>query len=559
MAAESAAYLPKWPGIPPSPTSSMWSETQWTILLAIMDAVIPSVVPESGAADPWRQAALPAVEYEAMFRETRAQLVVAPGEDLLRAYLEDCPSASEGFVRSMRRVVSSLPVRLQKDLGGAMALLNTRLGSLLLTGSTTPMHTRPVLVREGILQSWRTALLPQARLLAKSLTVLGKNIWVQTSDPFLRVADYADTPPDLKPGADFDYHFVQLEPGEAPAVLETDVVVVGSGCGGAVAAKVLAEAGHRVLVVDKGYYFPPSELPMPTAEGLYHLYEGRGIVSSADTSTSLLAGSCWGGGGTVNWSTALQTQGFVRREWAEEHGLPLFASHEFQTCLDRVCDFMGVGTAGIRQNHRGQVLLEGARRLGWDARAAPQSTGGHEHSCGHCHLGCGSGEKQGPAVSWLPAAARAGARFVEGLRVERVTFSSEEEETDATPGTTGKLQVATGVVGRWTSRDKGGGLGGPVDKRVQRDVVVKAKRVVMASGSLWSPILLLNSGLKVRFHPPLPKPTNQPKSKTPRLTKDTQTQRPCRTPTSASTSTSTPATWWPPSTTATSDPGKVAS
>lgn len=61
--------------------------------------------------------------------------------------------------------------------------------------------------------------------------------------------------------------------GTGPEVVETDVVIVGSGCGGGVCAKNLAEAGYKVLVVDKSYYFPPESLPMSEREGGVHLYE----------------------------------------------------------------------------------------------------------------------------------------------------------------------------------------------------------------------------------------------------------------------------------------------
>jgi choline dehydrogenase-like flavoprotein len=502
MAAEAAPYKPQWPSLPESPTSSSWSDLQWEVLFALMDAIIPSLVPESANPSPIQQAVLPDTEYEAIFQESQTDLAVPPDPELLRAYLTDSPSRNAACVKSTRRVIQNLPAKLQRDLGGAMTLLTTRLGSLVLTGSMTPMHTRPVLVRESIIQSWKTAWLPAARVLQKSITLVAKSMWAQTSDEFLRISSYADIPPDLQPGADFDYKFLQFEPHPEAAVLKTDVVVVGSGCGGGVVAKILAEAGHDVIVVDKGYYFPPSQLPMKTAEGMHYLFETRGLVTSDDASTNLQAGSCWGGGGTVNWSVALQTQGFVRREWAEEHGLPFFATQEYQDCLDRVCDFMGVHTANVRQNHRGQVLLDGARKLGWDAKVAPQSTGHSEHLCGHCHLGCGGGQKQGPAVSWLPAAARAGAQFMEGFKVDRVTFE------DGFEGPVKGDRIATGVVGQWTSRDENGGVSGPADKRVQRKVIIKARKVILSSGTLWSPMLLLNSGLKnphigqnLRIHP----------------------------------------------------------
>lgn len=75
-------------------------------------------------------------------------------------------------------------------------------------------------------------------------------------------------------------------------------MIVGSGCGGGVCAKNLAEAGHRVMVLDKGYYFSPSQLPMSEKDGGIHLYVDGGVVTSDDASITVIAGSSWGGGGT---------------------------------------------------------------------------------------------------------------------------------------------------------------------------------------------------------------------------------------------------------------------
>lgn len=290
-----------------------------------------------------------------------------------------------------------------------------------------------------------------------------------------------------KPGPGFTFDFLQFEPGSETEVIETDVVIVGSGCGGAVCAKNLAEAGNRVLVVDKSYYFRPEQLPLSEETGLNHVLESGGALVSDDGSVSIAAASVWGGGGTVNWSASLQTQNFVRKEWAQDRGLKFFETAEYQSCLDRVCHRMGVSADHIRQNHGNRVLLEGARKLGYHAKAVPQNTGGKEHYCGHCCLGCGSNEKQGPVMTWLPDAANAGAKFVEGFKVDRVLFDKSN------------TTKAIGIKGVWTSRNSKGGLDGPISERTVRKVVVKAKKVIISSGTLWSPIILLKSGLKVSY------------------------------------------------------------
>ena len=285
-----------------------------------------------------------------------------------------------------------------------------------------------------------------------------------------------------KPGNGFEYSFMQFPPGTEPEIIETDVVVVGSGCGGGVCAKNLAaEEGYRVIVVEKAYHYPPEYLPMSKSDADVHLFMNGGIDASDDSSIAVLAGQAWGGGGTVNWSASLQTQGFVRKEWADG-GLPLFTSSEFQDSLDRVCQRMGVSDTHIEHNPTNAFLLEGARKLGYSAKVVPQNTAGKRHYCGYCTLGCGANEKQGPVVSFLPDAENAGAKFIEGFDVEKVIFENIK----------GK-KVATGVQGLWTSRDRNGGVAGT--DRTKRKVIVKAKRVIVSAGTLQSPLLLLRSGL----------------------------------------------------------------
>jgi hypothetical protein len=480
---------PRWPGLPEPPSGDFFNETQWAVLMSLIDAVLPSLVPESKLTDQSTQKAIPDKDYQKAIKTIQTTVAEAPDEGTISAYLSEIPSENTAFLHALRRCLSGIPASGRNQLGGVLSALSTRPGALLLTGYAQPTHLQPIHTREAILKSWQASWLPTLRLLSKMMYLLAQSTFLVTSPLYKTVAGYPDIPRDWVPGKGFDYSFLQFDASPEPATLETDIVIIGSGCGGGVCAKVLAEAGHRVLVVDKGYYFSPEQLPMPQAEGMYHLYENRGFIGSADNSINVLAGSCWGGGGTVNWSVALQTQGFVRREWAEQHGLPFFATQEFQDSLDRVCKFMGVADAKYL-GHRGQVLLDGARKLGWDARPTPQNCGGREHPCGHCHFGCSSANKQGPSVSWLPDAARNGAQFIEGFKAERVLFDENGGE-----------KRATGVVGRWTSRDKNGGTIGPDDERVHRELIIKAKRVIVSSGSLQSPLLLKRSGLKVSTVP----------------------------------------------------------
>jgi len=325
------------------------------------------------------------------------------------------------------------------------------------------------------------------RLLYKSLTLLVKNNWAKSSYILHQVLAFPRVPVHGTPAQGFDFSFLQIPPGDdkIPEMIETDVVIVGSGCGGGVVAKELSSQGYKVIVVDKSLHWPAEHLPMREEDGWNHMFHNGGFLFSEDSSTCVIAGQTWGGGGTINWSASLQTQGYVRKEWSDG-SLPFFTSQDYQDCLDTVGERMGVSDKHVEHNKNNQVLLEGARKLGWTAKTVPQNTGGNRHYCGYCTMGCGACEKQGPAVSYLPDAAAHGAIFIEGLDVHNVRLAKNHK--------TGK-QEAVGVEGTWTARDEHGGVQG---ERRTRKVFIKAKKVVISAGTMHTPIIMMRSGLKNR-------------------------------------------------------------
>ncbi|KAI1743711.1 GMC oxidoreductase [Xylaria scruposa] len=461
-----------------------YGEEHWQTLFALLDAVTPSIVIDSETTDAKNQLQITESQCLEAYERTKKNVKNAPNYDKFKDYLRSRPVNSPEYIEHIKRFIGHLPKSSQRDLGRLLTLLNTQLGSLLVTRHRLPVKDQPLRVREAIFQSWQNSWTKMFPRLADSFLVMGKIAFAQLDPLFRELNDYTDSIKDYKPGPTFDYKFMQFPAADEPATVDVDVVIVGSGCGGGVCAKILAEAGHDVLVVDKGYYFPPSQLPMTAEAANEFLFEGKVPIQTDDRCMAILAGSSWGGGGTINWSVSLQPQGFVREEWAAA-GLDFFTTQEFQNSLDRVCSTMGVSDQHIRHNHGARVLLDGARKLGWHAKPCPQNTNGAEHYCGRCHHGCGAGEKQGPAVCWLPAASRAGARFIEGMEVTKIKFDKKKGSN-----------TAVGIVGKWTSRDEDGGLQRPESERVQRIVKVKAKKVIVSCGTLQSPLLLMRSGLK---------------------------------------------------------------
>ncbi|KAL3457543.1 hypothetical protein BJX64DRAFT_268680 [Aspergillus heterothallicus] len=472
--------------LPPLMKEAELKPHQWEVLRALADVAIPRIPPDPNA--------ISEVESERGERSPKVTDVETSSTSPSRyaeQYLAESLSSLDGFQEFIERLFAQyIHPEGRKGLLFVLDTLSSRAGSLLLTGSATPLHRQPLEAREKIFQGFRTSRLPQLRLASRVLLLVFKRAWTTLSPsiPGL-IGINTETSVHLKRAEGTIFEFLQFPPdthGET-ASIDTDVVIVGSGCGGSVAAKNLAEAGYRVLVVDKSYYFPTSAFPMTPLEGNINLYENGGFLATDDGNMAVLAGSSWGGGGTINWSACLPPQGYVREEWSQKHGLKLFTSQAFQDSVNRVCARMGVDDSQIEHSFGNRLVLSGAQKLGYSVKPVPQNTGNGKHYCGHCHLGCASAMKKGPRETFLADAAQSGAMFIEGLDAHRVLMDG---------GSRGRKSMAVGIEGAWTSRSFHFGQeqeGGP---KVRRLVRITAKRVIVACGSLQSPLLLRRSGLR---------------------------------------------------------------
>ncbi|BFZ64255.1 hypothetical protein YB2330_005394 [Saitoella coloradoensis] len=439
---------------------SVFTPAQWEVLNALLDTIIAPLTDEeinSLKADATARSIAFERDAEGVSAFLRQSATSAPGfRQRIEAVFQDC-IAPDAIAEAAR----------------TFSILRTIPGSLILTGSTTPIHLRPRHEREKVLLQWANSRFAKIRGLYATVKGLATNTFVKSARENLKALGYeardadADHPERYTAKTFPAYKFLSLNSDDVE--LTYDAVVIGSGSGGGVTAARLAQAGHRVLVLEKGQFFPHDKLTLSEAEAHDKMYQSRGTLFSDDASTFTLAGSTFGGGSTINWSGSLQTQGYVREEWARE-GCTFYREPIYQEALDHVCHRMGVSDKHIRHNPANQTLVEGARRLGYPVDNIPQNTMGTEHWCGYCGHGCRFGEKAGGVMTWLKDAADAGAEFVCGAEVEKVVIEK------------GK---ARGVVCR-VKREDG------------KEVVLKvnAKTVVVAGGSLNSPLILKRSGLK---------------------------------------------------------------
>ncbi|KAI5058671.1 hypothetical protein GOP47_0026841 [Adiantum capillus-veneris] len=253
--------------------------------------------------------------------------------------------------------------------------------------------------------------------------------------------------------------------------VECDAVVVGSGSGGGVVASVLAKAGFKVLVIEKGDYFARGDYSLIEASSGMAMIEGPNALLSNDGSVVVKAGSTVGGGSAINWSASLRTPDHVLREWAYNERLAWFKDDKYQKALDAVCNRINAKVESRKESLQNKVLREGCIKLGYHVEDVACNVVG-EHYCGSCEFGCVSGAKQSTAETWLVDAVDRGSLILSGCRAEQVLHCKGNK----------KERQATGVVAA-TPNGK---------------LYVQARVVVAAAGALQTPLLLRRSGLQNR-------------------------------------------------------------
>src|SRR5690606_36822354 len=143
-----------------------------------------------------------------------------------------------------------------------------------------------------------------------------------------------------------------------------------------------------------------------------------------DGGLQVMAGSCLGGGTTVNWTASLAPPEDVLEGWARHHDLPHLQGAGVREAVEQVAASIRVNFEASPDNPQNAALRSGGEHLGRRVGTIARNVVGCEadagRSCGFCGLGCRRGRKRGTLDTWIRRAVRAGARILPDTRVERV-------------------------------------------------------------------------------------------------------------------------------------------
>jgi choline dehydrogenase-like flavoprotein len=251
---------------------------------------------------------------------------------------------------------------------------------------------------------------------------------------------------------------------------DCDVLVIGSGAGGAVAAATLAEAGLDVLVLEAGDHYDRETYPREPIAAITALYRDAGLtIAEGRPPIPVPVARAVGGTTVINSGTCFRAPPAVLTEWASAHGVSWATDLDGEYAAAE--EFLRVTPLDPeRMGRNGQLAMEGAVKLG--ASGGPISrNAGRCVQCSSCPFGCAIDAKQGMHVSYLPRAVAAGARVRAGVEARRLAVED------------GRVRGAECVV-------RASGDGRP------RRFVARARRgVVVAGGALGTPELLVRSGV----------------------------------------------------------------
>lgn len=255
--------------------------------------------------------------------------------------------------------------------------------------------------------------------------------------------------------------------------LATDVLVIGSGAGGAVTAAALAAAGRTVTVVEEGPWVDADAVEPFSLEEMVAKYRHHGLAAAlGNPAIAYAEGRCVGGSTEINSGLYHRLPDHLAAEWRRTYDIDDFSPSALAGYADRVEAAIGVTRLPGAPPPSSAVLERGATKLGWR---------NVEFARVFRYDAEGRGTKQTMSRTLLPRAVAAGATIIPDCRVQRLVRRGDRV-----------------VAARCRRRHPGGGV---------EQLTIEAEHVFVCGGAVHTPALLQRSGFRhnvgtgLKMHP----------------------------------------------------------
>lgn len=268
-----------------------------------------------------------------------------------------------------------------------------------------------------------------------------------------------------------------------------EILVIGSGPGGAVAAKELAEAGRDVILVEEGPPCGKQDFEVEPGKGMQQWFrEGSARATRGNLFAPTMQAIALGGGSVFNSAICVRPPAWVLDQWAEQVDSEALTLNALRPHFERVEAQLSIApTPDEVLGQRNRLFKEGCDALGISSEPTPRNVAGCRGSA-ECFSGCRNRAKKSLDITYVPAAIRAGARVYTSVRAERIV--ARDRRAQAMRGR---------IIEPFTLKERG-------------SVQIDAQAIVLAAGCMATPVILKRSGLAdsggcvgqhLEFHPGL--------------------------------------------------------
>jgi choline dehydrogenase-like flavoprotein len=367
------------------------------------------------------------------------------------------PAADEALVAGVEALVREISPALVRPWFLAQRLL----AQAARARARKPLDALSAVQREEVLRHWERN--KALRLPLSLVSILYKAVHFDSARVYGALRERPESPVALESPRWLE----QVRSAEAglpeEGDVECDAVVVGTGAGGAVVGRELADRGYAVVFVERGEHYRRDAFDGSAVGAHRRFYSIAASVGNAVI--PIMAGRLVGGSSAVNGGTCFRTPRWILDRWCEELGTEVFAPERMEPLFERVEAITSVAPA--RQPEIGPiegVFVRGCQALGWSHAPVRRNVDGCDGK-GFCDFGCRTDARRSTNLSYIPAALEKGAVLFTGLRADRVLVQSRR---------------AVGL----EAVSKSG-----------RRLRVRARAVVLAGGALPTPLFLLKQGL----------------------------------------------------------------